>query len=269
MAVRKLIKKKLGQIKIFFQLRFSRKMKIAVCLHLFYVDMFDDVAAYLKNLKYPYQLYVSLTEEYYDEEIKAKIRAFKPDAKIFVGENRGVDIGGFFRVFQHLDSDTELILKLHTKKGIGSPETPSASVMKVGIEKRIASSRIWFHDLMKGVLSDRGRVDRILATFKRDPQCGMVGYKLFQDLTVNEQEIKKLFSLFHLNEDFLGKDFIGGTMFWVRYSIIKKYFTSSTIDYLISRTEKGYRNEPSIMHAVERIFGYLVARENQKVCVIK
>ena len=35
-------------------------MKIAVCVHLYHVDMWDEIETYLKNLTLPYKLYVNL-----------------------------------------------------------------------------------------------------------------------------------------------------------------------------------------------------------------
>ena len=48
-------------------------MKIAVCLHLFYTDMWDEMVSYMNNINKPFKLYVSLVDGYYDEEIINKI----------------------------------------------------------------------------------------------------------------------------------------------------------------------------------------------------
>ncbi len=240
-------------------------MKISVCLHLFYTDMFDIVTSYLNNLTQPYKLYVTLVDSFYTQEDIEKIKKYKTDVKIILVENKGVDIGGFFRALKEIDSDTDLILKLHTKKGIGLPENPSALVRRRGMEVSLGHGRQWFHGLMKGVLSDEARVNRILEKFQNDKNCGMVGYKLYNNSKINQNEILKLCPLFGLNETFLNKTFVGGTIFWVRYDIIKKYFTDNVVQQLMNNTKPGYVIEPSPMHAIERIFGYVVAKENQNV----
>ncbi len=35
-------------------------MKIAVSVHLYHTDMWNDIQKYLDNLKYPYKLYVNI-----------------------------------------------------------------------------------------------------------------------------------------------------------------------------------------------------------------
>lgn len=244
-------------------------MKIAVCLHLFYPDMLDTMIAYLNNLKHPFKLYVTLTNGYHNQEDIKRILNYKPDAKVYTIENKGVDLGGFFRTLKEIDHDTDLILKLHTKKGIGLPENPSAFVRKKGMEVSLSHNRQWFHGLMKGVLSDEGRVNRIIDRFKNDKSCGMVGYKLYNNSNINRNEILKICPLFGLNDSFLDKNFIGGTIFWVRYSIIKKYFTENVINHLMNNTHHGYVIEPSTMHAVERVLGYVVLKENQNVITVE
>jgi hypothetical protein len=54
----------------------------------------------------------------------------------------------------------------------------------------------------------------------------------------------------------------------VRYGIIKKYFTENVINQIMNNTQPGYIIEPSTMHAVERILGYIVAKENKNVITV-
>ena len=35
-------------------------MKIAVCVHLYHLEMWDEIEGYLKNINYPYKLYVNI-----------------------------------------------------------------------------------------------------------------------------------------------------------------------------------------------------------------
>ena len=111
-------------------------------------------------------------------------------------------------------------------------------------------------------------MDRIIDKFKTDKKCGMVGYKLFNSLNGCEKEILKLVNLFGLDNNCLNNNFIGGTMFWVKYDIIKKYFTPEVIDKILTLSPSGYSDTPTSMHAVERIFGYIVSKENQEVIVV-
>lgn len=243
-------------------------MKIAVCLHLFYIDMIDVMISYLQNLKRDFDLYVSLVLGYYDDNTIHKLKKFKSDVKIIIVENKGVDIGGFLQILKLIPKNTDLILKIHTKKGVGLPETPSRSVIKKGFDETLKQSKFWFNNLMRGVLETPEKTERILQTFESNKSCGMVGYKLYNNSQVNKNEILNLLPLFELPNECLNWHFIGGTIFWVRYSIIQKYFHNELIDIIMDKTKIGYVHEPSVMHAIERIFGYVVINEKKEILVI-
>jgi lipopolysaccharide biosynthesis protein len=230
--------------------------------------MFDEIKSYLNNLKHPYDLYVSLVNGFFENEIVDKLKSFKQDVKIVYVENKGVDIGGFLQVLKIVDPTTDLILKLHTKKGIGLPEIPSNSVKRHGFEIAKKNANNWFKALMNGVLSDDKKVNKIINTFKTDEKCGMVGFRLYNSYGVNKKEIENLMPILNLKNNIFDYHFIGGTIFWVRYPIIKKYFTKEVIDYILKNTKEGYVLEPSIMHAVERIFGYITENEKQNILVL-
>jgi hypothetical protein len=57
-------------------------------------------------------------------------------------------------------------------------------------------------------------------------------------------------------------------MFWVRNDILSKYLTPDLINFILKMIPKGYHNEPSINHSLERIFGYIIKNENKEVVVI-
>lgn len=244
-------------------------MKIAVCLHLFYTDMWGEMVSYLDNINHPYKLYVSLVDGYYDDEIMNKIHSYKPDmVRIVVVENKGVDIGGFLNVYPMIDDDTDLVLKIHGKKSIGLPNKPSDMVKVYGMESAIQKGREWFERNMNGILRDPDFVDTIINRFKTDETCGLVGHNLETYVGPNDFLVKELIRIFGLSDDVYGSPFIDGTMFWVRNDLLKKYLTKDSCENILKMIPKGYFNEPSINHSLERIFGYIIKNENKKVIVI-
>ena len=243
-------------------------MKIAVCLHLFYPDMFEQIVPYLNNLKHPYKLYINLCYGEYNKEQVDLIYNYKPDAIIDVSINKGVDVGGFLNTFKKIDTDTDLIIKIHTKKGIGSESVQSNSVKRNGLTVAMKSANRWFHNMMVGVLKDDNSVNKIINEFKTNQKCGMVGFKLFDSIGPNKNEIIKILNLININKNLIGGDFIGGTIFWVKYDILKKYLTDKTIDTILESMSDGYVIEPSPQHAMERIFGYMVKSEGKDIKVI-
>ena len=243
-------------------------MKIAVCLHLFYPDMFEQIVPYLNNLKHPYKLYINLCHGKYNKKQVDLIYNYKPDAIIDVSINKGVDVGGFLNTFKKIDTDTDLIIKIHTKKGIGSESVQSNSVKRNGLTVAMKSANRWFHNMMVGVLKDDNSVNKIINEFKTNQKCGMVGFKLFDSIGPNKNEIIKILNLININKNLIGGDFIGGTIFWVKYDILKKYLTDKTIDTILESMSDGYVIEPSPQHAMERIFGYMVKSEGKDIKVI-
>ena len=293
-------------------------MKIAVCIHLYHTNMWEEITHYLKNLKVDYDLYVNLpikdsqfgnnlpadfiwseytslnpdlipngvkTEplairHYLKHGIKEKrkytnniliedrIKKFKPNAKIIFSPNKGVDIGGFLYTYKHVDPKTDLVLKIHTKAGLGSTQTPSKSVLNRGVSAAQRSGNNWFKILMNGVLESEVKVNNILNEFKNNPECGMVGNKIVSCFNPNMGEISKIYKMMNLKKFSPEFKFVGGTIFWVRNDIIKRYLTPNNIDRILSTLPDGYVNEPSPNHAMERIFGCLVYKEKQKLIVV-
>jgi lipopolysaccharide biosynthesis protein len=291
-------------------------MRIAVCVHLYHFDMWDDIKNYLNNLKYPFNLYVNIPinekdglpsdfdwEEYYgiyqdlkkgikcDKkvveqhyvkygvkenrfykkihlEIREKIEKFHNNSKVFYTKNVGMDIGGFLQTYKHIDHNIELILKIHTKKCLGSFENKSFDVERYGLERAEEYGKKWFIGLMDGVLKNEDKIDKILQEFRDNKKCGMIGYQKYQNYKKNSNHIQKLFELFSFKVNLLESSFIGGTIFWVRKSAIDKYLTSENIDETLNLLLPGYSHEPSYAHAMERMFAYFIYDQNQEVIVI-
>ena len=242
-------------------------MTIAVCIHMFYTDMWGDIKSYLTNLEQPYNLYVSVVVGYYDETFLDTLKAFKSDVIISVVENRGVDIGGFFNSYLKTQNE-ELILKIHTKKSIGLDNKPSDMVRVYGLESAKQKGLEWFHRNMEGVLGSKEKIEKIIKSFN-DENIGMIGHNLETYVGPNEFLVKELMSMFKLSKDVYGSNFIDGTMFWVRNDIFKKYLTEDMINYLLKIIPKGYFNEPGLNHSLERILGYIVKNEGKDIIVCR
>ena len=259
--------------------------KIAVLVHLYYTDMWDDIKSYLSNLEdYEYKLCVNLVEGNYDESIIEDIDNFKDDnipTLITISPNTGVDIGGFLYPYREIKDDYEYILKIHTKKSLGTINKPSDFVKVHGRLKALSEGKVWFTRLMGSVLGSKDRVKEIIDTFDRDEKCGMIGLdkenyvgpnsqllslvcnKLSLPLELHSETHKHPFAIFLKNAYF-----VGGTMFWVRNSTLRKYLTDSLIETLLVSLPKGYQNEPSPNHVMERVFGVMVYNDDKKIITL-
>ena len=291
-------------------------MKIAVSVHLYHTDMWDDIQKYLDNLKYPYKLYVniplnetnglpddfdwkeyletyedlkkglkhnepSVTQHYmrYGKkekrffkknhyELNQKIRSYQNNSEVFYTLNVGMDIGGFLQTYKIIESDTDLILKIHTKKCLGSFENTSFDVQRMGFEKAKEYGVKWFRDLMDGVIESPEKVDKIINEFKINNKCGMVGYQKYNNYKKNSGHIQRLFEYFSFSVNLLESFFVGGTIFWVRKDVLDKYLSHERIDHIIKLLNPGYSHEPSFAHAMERMFAYFVYDQQKELMVI-
>jgi lipopolysaccharide biosynthesis protein len=242
--------------------------KIAVLIHLFYTDMWDEMCGYLNNLDYDYDLYVNLVDGFYEPEIFDKINKYKV-SKIITSPNKGVDVGGFLRLYKILDSDYDLILKLHTKKSLGLSDKPSDYVRVYGFDSAKIKGTEWFHRLMNGVLGSKEQVRDIVDIMNED-MFVMSGLDTEKYVGPNIQHLNDLankLSLIVEYENVNAKNFrfVGGTIFWVKNYILKKYLTDKMIDELLEILPNGYQNEPSYNHALERLFGLMVYNEKKKI----
>ena len=137
-----------------------------------------------------------------------------------------------------------------------------------GLESAKQKGKEWFERNMSGILRNPDFIDDVIKRFYNDENCGMIGHNLETYVGPNDFIVKELIKSFGLNSDVYGSSFIDGTMFWVRNDILKKYFTKDGCENILKMIPKGYFNEPSINHSLERIFGYIIKNENKEVVVI-
>ena len=110
-----------------------------------------------------------------------------------------MDIGGFLYTYKHVDADTDIILKIHTKKGLGDTINPSNSLKRYGIDKAKKIGEGWFKNLMGGVLKNKNQVNNIINEFTLNPKCGMVGFKLNNNYDINHKEMEKIYDLINVH----------------------------------------------------------------------
>ena len=91
--------------------------KIAIVLHVFYLDVFLEIIDLLKNSDFQdFKLFIT-TPEFLKEEISTILKAGSFQHSIFIIDNRGRDVLPFLKILQYVfDEGYELILKIHTKR---------------------------------------------------------------------------------------------------------------------------------------------------------
>jgi lipopolysaccharide biosynthesis protein len=218
---------------------------IAIFLHIYYPFLCDDLIWRLKRAPFAFNLYVNLVDGTSDHLASEVLAAF-PGAVINVSPNQGMDPGGQLRTLNYWlknGQDEDFIVFIQSKKD----DTLRA--------------------LFSSIISPE-KYPLVEEAF-RDGSTGMVGVKewnLYPGLTHGDpidfcDYYCDILKLNNFETNIFG--FIGGTMFFVRAAIYKKVFAGVDIIQLVEELEP-YSNGGKI-HALERIFGYIVLSEGYKI----
>ncbi|MDF1816928.1 MAG: rhamnan synthesis F family protein, partial [Verrucomicrobiales bacterium] len=234
----------------------TNDFKIAVCAHIYYIDLLDDVFEATQNIinaSGNATCYISTTTEHYhivDEALDDK----GWDYKIITPRNIGYDIYPFLKAAEHAFEDgCDLVCKLHTKKGSANLENIVENI-----------DAVWANMLIDPIAGSVETVLNVLAAFSENRDIDMVGaaqvYKSVKHLIYdNGSEMHKLLKQLEPAMDFrTDAGFFAGSMFWARSSLIAKLYPLIT-ELEKTASEEGQKtgSYASVWHAIERLFGIL------------
>ena len=218
----------------------SPRSKIAVVVHVYYLEVWQELAEAICNIKEDFDLFVTLVIDAADA-LEPTIREQFPHAEVLLVDNHGRDVFPFLALIRTgVLFGYELICKIHSK----------GSRYREGGDE-------WRKALVGGILGSSRLVDEILDAFRTDPDLGVVvapdqmfGGRMFW--ISNEARSAELLREIGLNESAFERDFAGGSIFWIRPLILRPInalrlgyddFEAEPI------SEDGYT-----AHAVERLF---------------
>lgn len=231
--------------------------RIAVHMHVYYVEQLDDLLKKLQNLTIAaYDLYVTLTDD--NEEIKQKIIAFKPNAKVWKVLNLGYDIGPFIDFLHKINlDDYDYVIKIHTKRAEKSP---------VHFNRLRFSISTWRNMLLDALLSSPRNIWKNIQLFKQDNQLGMIGssYVLLDGewaFAGKVQQLSEEMQKIGLNMP-QHKQFIAGTMFMIRAQLLKPFLFYDISNFSPS---KGNIHDGELAHVLERMFGLATLAQGYKI----
>lgn len=235
-------------------------MKIAVCAHLYYVEMFKEISHYLENFENTtYDLYVTMPRE--NKPFAPTLLQSYPYAHIIYTENVGFDIYPFLRFVQEVDLDTyDILFKVHSKKTIPGEFTRNG--VNLG-------GTNWRDLMFRAVLGSPARIQEILCIFERQHHVGMVCAEeiLFQGAEVLAQDINLAqVQAYSLECGLLIRnwEFAAGSVFVVRPKLLKplkrRNFTANEFPPYFPRDWN------SLPYCLERIFGCMVSAQGLTLC---
>lgn len=258
------------KIKLGLKLNFKISPKrIAILLHLYYVDLWNEVDKYLNNMYEKFDLYVTLVDDVNYKlllDTKSLILEKYPDANVFIIDNRGLDIGGFLYVLDYIISKNlsyDYLIKLHSKKSIHSAN------IHVGNE--------WRLELYNSILGSKKITEGISKILSLYNDIGMIGSKRWHITTKEKRSdaycqnfkvIENLIKEFNLKVNAKELEFIGGTMFWADFETIIKAFKKINLKKLRSRLKYGPHTDhknSSVTHSIERLLGLIVINDKKKI----
>lgn len=98
----------------------ENKQDIAIVLHLYHLELLDELLAYINKIEMDFDLYITIGDHaspLQREEINSKIKNKQADAFIAYVPNHGRDIFPLLQLINNnLLNDYKAILKLHSKK---------------------------------------------------------------------------------------------------------------------------------------------------------
>ncbi len=226
---------------------FTTDKKIAVHLHIFYLDLIPQVVNALDNIPIAFDIFVSIPEslECNENIIKEKLSHIVKVGEIEVSRvpNRGRDVAPMLCTFKEKLMRYDIMLHLHTKK---SPHDDKLEG--------------WFSFICRHLLphNDTATILNLLdydgcivapPNYIQDPSSDGWGK---DNINIAQQLVNSSSLDVDLKKDYSIVDYPQGTMFWARTDCLKPLFD-------IPFRYEMFPNEPigvdgTIAHAIERLF---------------
>ncbi|MEP6746305.1 MAG: rhamnan synthesis F family protein [Bacteroidota bacterium] len=236
---------------------------IAILVHIYYPDSWRKILLeqLLPLRKYQPRVLINLCNINSDaNHLASVIRKDFSEAVIIITPNKGKDIGGklaLIDMFLHLRIQSDYIIMLHDKL---SPQAIK------GENWRKTLFNIISPNLVAGIIHD----------FEKDKRVGVIGSASFlmneynedthQFASTNNKNIKELLERYNIRP--ISYSFIGGTMFWIRTSIVKSFFQRIPALNCRETLEKGNimdHFEGSYTHTWERLMCWIASAQNYSI----
>lgn len=237
-------------------------MKITAIVHVYYPELWPELATCIRNLGEGVRLIVTYGEGCEDKIAEAK-RDF-PTATYIPCEPRGYDIWPFLKALKHVDFDqTDLIVKLHTKRNVDiSRKTTMGYTVLNGSSWRnhllafVRTPAAWAKSFAKFEDPSVGLVaDRHVIFFRRDARKR-------SQIGSFDRALVELSDKWGIKAD-SREAFVGGTMFAVRAALYRP-LAEFPFKPEMFEVSKGHETE-TYAHIMERILGLIVTGQGYKI----
>ena len=230
--------------------------KVAVQAHIFYEDLIMDIINKTNNIPIKYDFFISTTSKEIGNIILKFLSLYSKanQYEIIIVNNKGRDILPLLTQLKYKVKQYKYLCHIHSKKSKKDPFIGS----------------YWRNYLYNNLMGNKGIVSEILSDFENNEKLGFIFPETFyfikkEKLKLTQKNLKYmkfiLKKLFPNSKPGILLDFPAGNMFWARTSAIFQIFEFN-FDKKFEK-EKDQTNN-TIMHAIERIWLYLVKLNNYK-----
>ena len=239
--------------------------RILIHVHVYYIKSWYKIEKCLKKImadkSNEVKILTTVSANIDDSDIYKIERTRVPNMSLIRVPNDGYDIQPFFLLLKEAPLEQyDYLIKLHTKNDVYGIDVVSNG--------RYISRAQWSNFLMDAIASTPKTFKENIARMQSDSTIGMIGSSYFiSDVSSSDEEERRLIANF---ADKLGAEkvsetqFVAGTMFIIRAHLLKPLFDTDVIneefEHSVQRSLGGTK-----AHALERIFGLLVADKGMKI----
>ena len=221
---------------------FGTQIKLAVQVHVYYVELLDEIIRELNKIPYPWDCYVSTNnkrkKKLIQEKMKKTCRCV--NLEVVVYPNRGRDVAPFLLQMKDCICDYKYVCHIHTKK-----------------DRHSVYGDNWRKYLFRHLFGNADYLERLFYLFEHNPEWGIVYPPVYPVVEkqmqwgANEAGERKLLERLGITVKLPDvPEFPAGNMFWARTESIKKIFAQnwSSKDFPI---EAG-QMDGTLAHQMER-----------------
>ena len=235
------------------------KENIAVHLHLYYEDLIHEILDRLKNLKYPFDIYVSTQSSIDLKKLEIKLKKELPTVKkivIKILPNRGMDLGPFIISFGQELLNYDIVGHFHTKKS-----------------SHLNCGKKWYLHILDSLLGSQKDgsiyINAIINIIREKNALIYPDYFLklinskdgWEDDKEYLKTMIKRYTKINLN-DYPIVEYTQGSMFWSSSENIKPFLT-------LPITFRSFLNKPkksnALEHVLERLILIYASQSNTKL----
>jgi len=243
-------------------------MKTFVHVHVYYPELWPELAAAIRNICGAIDLYVTMVKE--GPALQQSILSEFPQAKILLVPNIGWDILPFLKVLKQVNlSQYDYLVKLHTKRSapVFFDNKNFPHIVRYRKKNSLYMGGDRWRKLLLRPLSSRERFEQCLHAFEQDQKLGMIADShLFLDRKRDTDD-----AAYDEAAVFLEKNgypvrqfqFVAGTMFIAKAEI----FTAlQKIDFRDDMFDVPKDHESrTFAHVMERVLGGIVVAQGYEI----